>query len=248
MPAGEPPQAVISSPPYATKTVHGNHGLKLECFKEPGRVGKTSHAIGPREMDDYGRTDGQLAALPEGEPPAQAIVSSPPWEKSLDQGNVPKEARVKRARDMGLSADKVSPIDMENIGLRTQPDYGSCSGQLGNKQGDTFWSAARAILLQCYAVLAPGGHAIWVLKAFVRDKAIVDFPGQWRALCESCGFETVEVIRAWLVEDRGAQFALGGELVEKEVRRESFFRRLHRQKYPHLSIDYEVVLVTRKAA
>jgi len=66
-------------------------------------------------------------------------------------------------------------------------------------------------------------------------------------MCEAYGFETLEWIRAWLVEDRGAQWGLDGELVEREVRRESFFRRLHRQKYPELSIDFEVVLVMRKA-
>ena len=135
---------------------------------------------------------------------------------------------------------------MENIGLRIQPDYGDHPDQLGNAQGGTFWAAARAILLQCHAVLAPGGVAIWVLKAFVRNKAIVDFPGQWEALCNSCGFETVEVIRAYLVEDRGAQFALNGDLVEKKVARKSFFRRLHEKKYPGLAINWEIVLITRK--
>ena len=44
--------------------------------------------------------------------------------------------------------------------------------------GETFWSAARAIVEQLFAVLAPGGHAAWVTKAFVRDGERVDFPDQ----------------------------------------------------------------------
>ena len=95
---------------------------------------------------------------------------------------------------------------------------------------DTFWEAAKTILLQCHQVLAPGGVAIWVLKAFVRNKKIVDFPSQWESLCNSCGFETMEIIRAWLVEDRGAQFALDGDLVKKKMERKSFFRRLYERK------------------
>ncbi len=79
---------------------------------------------------------------------------------------------------------------------------------------------------QCYQILAPGSVAIWVLKAFVRNKAIVDFPGQWQQLGEACGFETIEVIRAWLIEDRGAQYDLFGGLEERKVERKSFFRRL----------------------
>jgi len=38
------------------------------------------------------------------------------------------------------------------------------------------------------------------------------------------------VIRAWLIEDRGAQFALDGELVKKTVEQKSFFRRLYERK------------------
>jgi len=114
--------------------------------------------------------------------------------------------------------------------------------------GDTFWSAARVIVSQCYQVLAPGGHAIWVVKDFVRNKQIVPFCEQWRELCESCGFETLHKHCCWLVEDRGGQYALNGDLVQQKVERKSFFRRLYEKKYPENSIDYEVVWCMRKAS
>jgi hypothetical protein len=62
---------------------------------------------------------------------------------------------------------------------------------------------------------------------------------------ESVGFETLEWIRAWLIEDRGAQWDLFGELHEREVHRKSFFRRLAERKGSP-SIDYEVVLIQRR--
>jgi hypothetical protein len=68
---------------------------------------------------------------------------------------------------------------------------------------------------------------VWVVKAFVRKGKRVDFPGQWQQLCESVGFETVHIHRAWLVEDRGSQYDLFGKVQENKVERKSFFRRLH---------------------
>ena len=85
-------------------------------------------------------------------------------------------------------------------------------------------------MAQCYAILRPGGVAVWVVKNFVRSKKVVPFCDQWRALGESCGFETVEVIRAWLVEDRGTQVDLWGNHHEHKVERKSFFRRLSEKK------------------
>jgi hypothetical protein len=88
-----------------------------------------------------------------------------------------------------------------------------------------FWTAARQIMEQVAQVLPPGAVAIWVVKGFIRNKKYVDFPDQWRQLGEACGFETLEWIRAWLVEDRGTQYGLFGGQQTKTVQRKSFFRR-----------------------
>jgi hypothetical protein len=126
-------------------------------------------------------------------------------------------------------------------------DYGETPGQVGAMQSDTFWSAALQIVRECHAILRPGGHAVWIVKAFVRDKTIVDFPGDWRKLCEHVGFETVTEIHAMLVKHQEYTNLFGEETVEKKERK-SFFRRLYERKHPGNEINYEVVLVMRKNA
>ena len=93
--------------------------------------------------------------------------------------------------------------------------------------------------------MGPGGYAMWVVKAFVKNKQIVDFPGQWRELCEACGFTTLHEHRAWLVEDRGTQIDLFGQAHTKTIERKSFFRRLA-EKNGSPRIDYEIVICQQK--
>jgi len=299
MPAGDV-DAVIASPPHSVNIKHD-----YTCEQRD----KESQGKGCFR-GFYGRTDGQLAALPEGEPPQMernmvklkicsgpdcnwghkeltnhlwhcpicnahltslflcpecgirwiphisSIVSSPPWYGTTPESGDPDYAH-KFHGDQSQYAE--STLSLHNELTYMSPEWIERRKQEAKRQGNisrlpaeavdpdypTFWGAARAILLQCHHVLAPGGVAIWVVKDFVRNKKRVDFTGQWRALCEACGFETVEVIRAWLVEDRGAQFTLGGELEERQVERKSFFRRLAERKGSP-RIDYEVVLITRK--
>jgi hypothetical protein len=80
----------------------------------------------------------------------------------------------------------------------------------------------------------------------VRDGAIVDFPGQWRTLCESLGFVTLHEHHALLVEDHGTQGGLFGADTTHRTERKGFFRRLHEKKRPDLAINYEVVLCMQK--
>jgi uncharacterized Zn finger protein (UPF0148 family) len=261
--------AVIASPPWAQAQTGG--GIVITGTPKTGKLSKT----GGYRADMQGISDGQLAALPEGEPPRTvmvdmrcpycgspltdgdnkgeglfcaecgevvefvdawecveespaAIVSSPPWEKS------------------SACEDPNYRTDRQTSGGPLYNDYGDHPDQLGNTAGDTFWSAAKKILLQCHAVLLPGGVAIFVTKRFVRDKKIIEFSQQWADLCQSCGFELIEWIKAWLVEERGTQYDLEGKAHTKTVKRFSFFRRLHAQKYPHLAIEWEDVLIFRK--
>ena len=89
-----------------------------------------------------------------------------------------------------------------------------------------------------------GGVAIFVLKAFVRNKKIVDFPNDWRRLCESLGFETVCEHHASLVKEMKHNDLFEGE-VTKRKERKSFFRRMAESKGSP-RIDYEVVLCAKK--
>lgn len=229
MPAGDL-RAAVSSPPYTASLASDDPDKRGGLFRDPKRRNdKTLIA-------EYGESDGQLGTMKEGD--FAGCVSSSPYEGSEGSpslGSVNKDNWGNDGRDIvarrGLTAN-----------------YGSSDDQLGHTQGDTFWSAAKTIVEQTHQVLASGAVAVWVCKRFVRNKAIVDFSAQWAELCEACGFETVEWIRAWLVEDKGAQWRLDGELEKREIKRISFFRRLHTQKYPHLSIDWEDVIVMRKLA
>lgn len=246
--------AVVSSPPYVKSRIRTDADFDDEKIEREKLLSNTlkrarwgSNAGDGQE--NYGKAEGQLGAMKPGD--LEGVVSSPPWEKGACGG-------LKNFKDPEAFAAAMSANDGRGTRSATTPAsrlaqmerdsskvYGDSLGQLGNDQGETFWQAARQIMEQCYQVLAPGAVAIWVLKGFVRKKKYVDFPDQWRQLGEACGFESVEWIRAHLVEDRGAQWDLFGELHQRTVERKSFFRRLA-EKNGSPRIDYEVVLVQRK--
>lgn len=191
------------------------------------RIGQESGQEQCGHNDQYGATPGQLGAMRAGD--WQAAVSSPPFEK------------VQGFQDKTFS-DQWGPKQSRT----TEPSgYGSTAGNIGNATGDTFWTAARQIVEQVYQVLEPGGHAAWVVKGYVKNKQLVDFPGQWQALCEAAGFTTLHIHRAWLVEERGMQFDLEGNGHSKQVERKSFFRRLAEQKGSP-RIDFETVICMEK--
>lgn len=219
--------AAISSPPYIDAINSQGSGIdyskRADAHSRSNPTGDGSVRRAEELAGNYGHTPGQLGAMPAGE--FAAAVSSPPWEE-----NIASDARVGKAAEYsGHNCVR----------------YGGTTGQLGQESGGTFWTAARAIVEQTYTVLRPGAYSFWVVKAFVRKGARVDFPGQWQALCEAVGFEPVEYIRAWLIEDSGTQAALLGEDKRLVKERKSFFRRLAEQKGSP-RIDYEVVLVMRK--
>lgn len=239
MPEGTVDGAVGSPPWEGSGTHYGSDGDKAFAENWQRRHGKRVRG-GPMWFNgkDYGSSTGQLGTMPTGN--VDASVSSPPWENALAQDGrgpnlkIVQEMEVKYARTYKGSFPASA--------------YSANENQLSNTEGETFWGAARQIMEQTYQILKPGAVAIWTLKSFVRNKKIVDFPGQWKQLGEACGFETIAWIRAWQVEDQGTQFDLSGEAHKKEVHRISFFRRLHIQKYPHLAIEHEIVLVQRKAS
>ena len=111
---------------------------------------------------------------------------------------------------------------------------------------DTFWSAAGQIMQEVALLLPAGAVCAWVVKAYVKNKAIVPFPDQWRALCEAHGFVLVEEIHASLVEDHGTQEGLFGDSTQVRTEKKSFFRRLAEKKGSP-RIDHETVLIVRKA-
>jgi hypothetical protein len=224
-------EACVSSPPYADSDQDYKEGWKrFHVNHEPlWRNDSQREAY-------YGSTPGQLGAMKaEG---FEAAVSSPPFKNSLSHDGR-GYADLKIAKDLEISRKRTYK------GSFLATDYGDSDGNIGNSNDTDFWTAARQIVDQVYQALTPGAHAVWVVKSFLKNKQIVDFPGQWQTMCEAAGFETAHIHRAWLVKDKGTQIDLGGNHHHKQVERKSFFRRLAEQKgSPH--IDYETVFCMRK--
>lgn len=185
------------------------------------RIGQESGQGQCGRGDQYGESDGQLGSMDAAE--FEAAVSSPPFEKTVlhDGGPALQQGGVLHS------------------------DYGQSIGQIGNESGDDFWLAARQIVEQVYLSLVPDGHAVWVVKGYVKNKKYVDFPDQWRQLCEAVGFSTVHEHHAMLVHHKGSQHTLEGGLIEKKTESKSFFRRLAEKKGSP-RIDWETVFCMEK--
>lgn len=240
----------LSSPPYASTPVGSNNGRidiekQFESYKSSGGGQSFEAFCRTQELHsgNYGQSDGQLSAMPAGD--FDASIGSPPFEDSLSRDFVNANMRREYARKNGISnAEHVSAIDMERVDARDQT-YGTTPGQLGADSGDSFWLAARQIVDQVFAALKPGGHAVWVVKMYVKDRQLVDFPDQWRMLCEAAGFVTLHEHRALLVHHKGTSYTLEGGEVEHKTESKSFFRRTYEKKGGH-RIDWETVYCMEK--
>lgn len=236
----------ISSPPYAESLASDDPVRRGGLFRDSRRANdKTLTA-------EYGTSDGQIGVLVD--KGFDAVISSPPWEKGAEGG-----LRAEKFKDPDGFAMKMVEFDARNgrrharsvEAARKQFErdnnriYGDATGNVGNETGETFWSAARQIVEEVYKVLQPGGHAVWVVKGYIRSKTYVDFPDQWRRLCEAVGFQTLHWHNASLIEDYGTQLTLEGGEKRQTVKRASFFRRLS-EKNGAPPIDAEIVLCMQK--
>jgi tRNA1(Val) A37 N6-methylase TrmN6 len=226
--------AVMKSPPYSVDAL-GHNGKPTKIDREK--------ALHNRLNNRYGETSGQLAQLREGE--FDAAICSPPFENGCE--GVMRTSKFKDpAAFAKAQLHKGHAVTFEAKMAAMQRDeerasYGTSEGNIGNQSGETFWSASRLILEQCYQVLAPNAHAIFVCKDFVRNKKIVPFCEQWVRLCEAVGFRLLHVHKAWLVEPKDGQRRFDGSIDDHTVERKSFFRRLAEKKGSP-RIDYEMVL------
>jgi len=207
-------EMVVGSPPFSSL---GNQPTGQ------GQGVRSDYKAGKRKAEtpgtNYGPSPGQLGSMKEGS--IDAVISSPPYESS--QGVNPSN---------GIKSEKPRRLwDEYDVGSKEN---------LGNSSGDTFWSASREIVQQCFDLLKPGGHAIWVCKDYVKNKKRVPFSDRWQALCESVGFKLVCCHQSMLVKEHGTQTTIHGD--EKiTTERKSFFRRLAESKGSP-RIDWEDIL------
>jgi len=219
--------AAISSPPFIQTQGGCNVTSTTGPLSDPRLIKR--HSAGNQSANGYGTSDGQLSNLQPGD--YKAAISSPPFEDCLTVVG-------QKNRDRGPAFNRV--------GRGCDIDYGNTTGQIGQDHGETFWTAARTIIEQTYQVLTPGGHAIWVTKRYVKNKSIVDFTGQWIAVCESVGFRTLHIHHAMLVRHNGTSLTLDGGKIEHKTESKSFFRRLAESKGSP-RIDWEDVVCMVKA-
>jgi hypothetical protein len=216
-------QAIVSSPPFADSIGSDDPEKRGGLYRDPKRANDRNLT------GTYGESDGQLGAMPDGGD-LDAVISSPPYEQIMSE-----KAGGQGSEEQTGSGGPIHPRC-----------YASGDDNLGNQQGTTFWSASKEIVQQCWQTLQAGGMAIWVVKHYVKDGKLVDFPGQWRTLCEHCGFELVEIARAWVKTPGIVQTDIfGGETAREQKEYKSFFRRLAESKGSP-RIDYETVLFMRK--
>lgn len=234
---------VVSSPPFP-QPYTGGGGINVKGYQNdkqrPGSGDRPFDLVGERTYQGKGgdRAEGNLETMDADG--FEAAVTSPPYEGNTKSDYLMSEDNKTRARDERRGFKQGAGCFRGSEGA-----YGQSDGQLGTERGEDFWSASRLILEQLYQVIAPGGHAVFVVKAFVRNKKIVDFPGQWVQLCEAVGFRLLHDHHALLTEHYGTQQTMHGEDKELTVARKSFFRRLAESKGSP-KIDYENVLCFEK--
>ena len=156
--------AAVSSPPYADNAATWVEG--------PGARHDPIHHNGDNSFkassdSGYGSTPGNVGNMRDGG--FEGVVSSPPFESS-DMRKGGSDLLVQQAIRRGRDPNK--PGTISNTTLLP---YGSDPANIGNDNGETFWTAARAIVEQTYAALRPGGYAAWVCKDFVRKGQRVPF-------------------------------------------------------------------------
>ncbi len=238
---------IISSPPYVNIAT-GAGGLNTKAPRNSkDQSGRNPKSPSQNTNQRYGTTRGNLANVKEGK--FDCVVSSPPYEavkicNKAGTGFISAEKRIERLRKAGhseLVRKMLTPGNRKHSNLGEMEDYSDTKENLGNQSGDTFWSACRIILEQCYDILKPAGHAIFVCKDFVRKKKIVPFSQQWATLCEAVGFKLIHWHRASLVKHYGEQLTVDGKSKPIIIERKSFFRRLLESKgVPR--IDFEDIL------
>lgn|SRR5574341_549160 len=209
-------EAAVSSPPFNENKSNAIHGETKGFHSHDESESKN------RMKRDYllPETPGNLGQALEGD--FDAALSSPPY-LPQDDRRIP----------WGTTAGTDLQENDERRGFKPSTNFrGSYSldpANLGNPTGadqTDFWMAARRIIDQVFILLEPGGHAVWVVKDFVKDNERVPFCQMWRRLCEAAGFVTLHEHRAMLLHRKGKSHTLEGKVVEHKTESKSFFRRM----------------------
>lgn len=265
MPEGDHAEVVsgiITSPPYATSatghkpsTGFSSTEARIERLKAAGYNAEAMLTPGRRahgnlgEMEHYSDNPTNMGNLPEGshEEVVEAIVTSPPWEKTSHERTFHSDEELEAfAKQQWVYREGGRSLEATKAFLQKDwQGYSETEGQIGQEESETYWASCAQVYSECWKTLRIGGILCVVVKAFVRNKQIVDLPSQTLELLQAIGFEPLERIRAWMVSP-ATQKSLMPEIKEDyQKSRKSFFRRLAESKgSPH--VDFEEVLIVQK--
>ncbi len=211
---------LLSSPPY------------LEINKGTGE------GTGAHSPNDGGKRRGKLTTTSDR---GYGVVSSPPYQDT-GLGDSDPERRAERMRKQGKSETVIS----HTLSNAMKDPYGDTPGQIGKMAGEQFWSAARSVLSRCHAVLSSGSVTAWNVKAFVRNKKVIDFPGDWANILEKSGFHVFLEARASNVKETREPGLFEPEVVTRKDSK-TMWKRIHDAKNPDLAVNYEVVWFARRS-
>jgi len=186
LPHGNGVDAVITSPPYEATFNVKQHTLSGIAKRDPNLR---------KEVGGYGQGEANIGNLRRGKEGVDAIVTSPPYEGSVNAPNDP-ERRAERMLRAGLDPKTIVGGKARCGEIDWQ--YSENSQNVGNLKGETYLEAMLKVYREMHSVLKPGGLAIVVLKNFIRNWKVVDLIGDTVKLCEFCGFKLVKRIRFML--------------------------------------------------
>lgn len=248
---------IITSPPYAETTHHTDDPAELEHLI-PGRSARLSGTAGER--------DDNIGNLPYGQ--IDKIVTSPPYEGSVDVLDSKQEARAERLKKAGYDPKKYQGGKGRNLqqdwsyhpvdSIITSPPYEGTTGS-DDRIGDTTkFAQIGGIGHKPIAYMEDNPSNIGNLKSDFYLEAMLQVYQQCFSVLKNGGLMILvtknfirnkQVIRLdtdtiKLCEQAGFKF------VERHYRKltgQSFWRVIYHQKFPDVEqINHEDVLVFRK--
>lgn len=236
--------AAVSSPPFSDTLSRDNLSSEdRHALAEEKGITNTEHISpidlereGKRSQEDYGTSTAQLGGMKATKKGFEASISSPPFLAQTGGTNVTQES--------GPLADPA--VFKRHAAGNSAIGYGESEGNIGSVDPDDFWIAARQIVEQVFMILEPGGHAVWVVKDYVKNKQRVPFCQQWQQMCEAVGFVTLHEHHALLVRHQEVTKTdmFTGEVTSEAKSSKSFFRRIAEKRSAHL--NYWLTLSKRK--
>jgi DNA modification methylase len=201
--------AIITSPPYSEGIGHDSGNNASEQFKERLDM--------QRKYTRQMASKGNIATLKHGD--IDAIITSPPYESSMEGGSRHTGGIVERTKDPHSDTTVKG-----GLGIK----YSDNKDNIGNLKKETYLEAMLTVYSECYKVLRSGGRIIIIIKPFYRNKKVIDLPWHTYILLTKCGFVLEDVLKL-------------------RLQKLSFWRVLQFKKFPNLEqVRHEYIIVMKK--